>query len=720
MPGGAASSGRLQPPLPPEVEAAAADPSRRVGRYILLAELGRGGMGVVHRAWDTSLHRGVAIKSIVGTTELSEKQRKRFELEGRAAARLRHSDIVSVHEVGVHQGQPFLVMDLIEGESFEALLTRASRLAPRRVAEIVRRVALAAAHAHAEGIVHRDIKPENIIIATEDDHPFLTDFGLAREVTAEERLTVSGQVLGTPAYMAPEQVGATGAELGGEGQAEVGPPADVYALGGVLYRALLGRTPFSGGEGLDVIRKVLFEEPERPRAIDPAVHRDLETIALRCLEKRPDRRYPTASELADDLERFLKGELIRARPVGRIEGGVRWAKRHRLLAASLLVLVLVVASSLVGFVALVQRRRQRVVAAEAELEASATTRAIESRGRFEEARSEAAPAKESDAERRTRLDRVLALGLGALEAAGAAQATRADDAEATGRVVEAAIGFADVAREAEQWSVAVSALTLAAEVGAPADVIAERVAAVEADRDRLAREHRATIEAVLEDGRTGKIAAAPGAYEDALFVLVRYPEPQTVALIAAALGEVRAELEAAIEDLHEVGARPTAEEAGADETAIEGVERAVERLIALDPGAPLDADSKRILDQVARRLEEREAHRRRGDHAAAPRAIGALIASAQTERVGHGAALFARLCCEALGYLGLPAAREPLTRYLAVEHDGTRAAHAAIALLLLEGERAAPLVRRIGERFEADGTFWTSVEPELAALETDG
>ncbi len=285
-------------PLPPEVAAAARDPARVVGRYVLVRELGRGGMGVVHGAWDTILGRPVAIKSILETA-ISGRALARFEREARAVARLQHEAIIPVHEVGRHRRLPYIVMSYIDGESLEARLRRGLP-PPREAARLIREVAAALAHAHERGVIHRDVKPENVIVDGAG-RPHLMDFGLAREVDGQgERITVSGQMVGTPAYMSPEQLN----------QQEAGPATDIWALGGTLYRALVGRPPFEAESIVNLARQILVDAVVPPRRQRPAVPADLEAIVLRCLEKAPADRYPSAAALGRDLERFLAGDSI--------------------------------------------------------------------------------------------------------------------------------------------------------------------------------------------------------------------------------------------------------------------------------------------------------------------------------------------------------------------------------------------------------------------------
>jgi serine/threonine-protein kinase len=287
-PGSARGYNSVVEDVPEEVSRAALDPRLRVGRYILLGELGRGGMGAVYRAWDPQLRQRVALKILLepGAATLTE----RFLREANAAGRLAHAGIVKVLDAGTHGEKPFLVMELVDGENFGALLRRGVAL--REAVNVVREVALALAHAHAEGVVHRDVKPANVLV-DRAGRARLVDFGLVRIVGAKS-LTMTGQVLGTPGYMAPEQVA-------GERHRQ-GPPSDVYSLGAMLYRILTGKTPFEG-QG---VAQILFTAPEHPRKLDADADPHLSGLALACLAPEPEKR-PTAADLAEDLGRFLEG-----------------------------------------------------------------------------------------------------------------------------------------------------------------------------------------------------------------------------------------------------------------------------------------------------------------------------------------------------------------------------------------------------------------------------
>jgi tetratricopeptide (TPR) repeat protein/tRNA A-37 threonylcarbamoyl transferase component Bud32 len=276
----------------------------RVGKYEILDELGRGGMGVVYKARHPGLDRVVALKTLIATG--SPEHVERFLREARSAARMgKHPNLVQVHDVGEEAGVYYFTMEFIEGESFDREI-HLKKPDPRRVATVVEQVARGLAQAHAEGIVHRDLKPANILVDG-GGRPLVTDFGLAKEVGAGSSVSVAGQVLGTPAYMSPEQA---------EGKLDtVGERSDVYGLGTILYEGLTRKPPFEGAGNIELLRKVTGTDPVPPSRLAPGVPRDLEVICLKCLAKRPDDRYDSAAALADDLKRFLDGEPILARPV---------------------------------------------------------------------------------------------------------------------------------------------------------------------------------------------------------------------------------------------------------------------------------------------------------------------------------------------------------------------------------------------------------------------
>jgi TolB-like protein/Tfp pilus assembly protein PilF/predicted Ser/Thr protein kinase len=315
-------------------EASAARPAKMLGDfgdYELLEEIGRGGQGVVYRARQKSLNRTVALKVIGLGHWATEAHLKRFRREAEAAASLEHSGIVAIYEVGERDGSCYFSMKFVEGGQLDEVIRRES-MPPRRAAELIAKVARTVHYAHQHSILHRDIKPGNILLDQKGE-PHLTDFGLARLVETESTVTRTLEVLGTPSYMAPEQ--AVG------NNASISSVTDVYGLGAVLYQLLTGHPPFAGGTTYETIKLLLETEPRQPRLWNPKVDRDLSTICLKCLEKDPQRRYSSACALAEDLERWLKHEPIRARRTGIFTRGRKWVRRNpsiAVMAAMLLVL----------------------------------------------------------------------------------------------------------------------------------------------------------------------------------------------------------------------------------------------------------------------------------------------------------------------------------------------------------------------------------------------
>jgi serine/threonine-protein kinase len=295
------------------------------GKYELLCELGRGGMGVVYKARHKELDRIVAIKMILASHLASPEQVERFYAEARAASRLNSAQVVGIHDVGQIHGQHYFAMDYVPGPSL-AEVVREGPLDPATAARYVYGVARAVALLHQHGIVHRDLKPSNVLL-DDEGRVRVTDFGLAKMLQAEGRMTRSGAIVGTPGYMAPEQAAGKGGD--------VGPASDLYSLGAILYELLVGRPPFSGETPLDTLVQVLEGEPVAPGRLRPGIPREIEVICLTCLERAPGDRYPTAAALAEDLDRFLRGEQIEARPRGVVPLLRRWARREPALASRL-------------------------------------------------------------------------------------------------------------------------------------------------------------------------------------------------------------------------------------------------------------------------------------------------------------------------------------------------------------------------------------------------
>ena len=346
--------------------------------YEILEEIGRGGMGLVYKARQKSLNRVVALKMMLGGRFASAQARARFKVEAEATAHLQHPNIVAIHEVGEHEGLPYLVMDYVKGRGLDTL-AREQPLPARSAATYVESIAGAIAYAHGQGVLHRDLKPSNVLI-DDSDQARITDFGLAKRYgvppsggkvltspgasgvanalpakagTPYEGLTLSGQALGSPNYMPPEQAA-------GQHQ-RIGPASDVYGMGATLYYLVTGRPPFVGETISTTTRQVMENDPISPRLLNPKVPRDLETICLKCLEKDPAKRYATARELADELGRFLRDEPIRARPPRLVEKGWRWCRRKPALAAALggVALVSVVATVTAVRLAVTSVRQQR-------------------------------------------------------------------------------------------------------------------------------------------------------------------------------------------------------------------------------------------------------------------------------------------------------------------------------------------------------------------------
>ncbi|MCA8924392.1 MAG: tetratricopeptide repeat protein, partial [Planctomycetes bacterium] len=306
------------------------------GPYDILGEIARGGMGIVYRARQRSLKRIVALKVLKEGENASERQVRRFRRETEAAAKLQHPNIVAVHEVGCHDSFHYFTMDLIEGDPLDAIVKRKEKMPVERVLHMIEEVARAIHYAHGKGIIHRDLKPANVLLDT-DGHPKVTDFGLAKNMDHKSLLTRTGTVVGTPFYMPPEQA---------RGDVTIDHRADVYALGVILYELLTLKLPFHGETTMEVYHKILEDEPIPPRKHDSRIDRDVNTIVLKAMEKEVPTRYASALELAEDIQRYLNGDPIKARPLGPVGRLIKKAKKNKPL-------VLVIAGTILACVTII-------------------------------------------------------------------------------------------------------------------------------------------------------------------------------------------------------------------------------------------------------------------------------------------------------------------------------------------------------------------------------
>jgi len=321
---------------------------KEIGGYEILSELGRGGMGVVYLARQRSLNRLVAIKMLIGSSFVDETQRLRFKREAELIAALKHPNIVAIHEISEFEGVPYYCMDYIEGVTFKDLIS-SSPLDWKEAAKFLKMVASAMQFAHEHGVLHRDLKPHNIMVDT-NRHLQVTDFGLARDMNIESGLTVTGATVGTPSYMSPEQLSSD--------PLAVTASVDIYAMGTILYESLTSIPPFIGGSLQEVLEKVKYTEPLAPRLINPSFPQDLNTVCLKCLQKDPSKRYASALELAEELDRVLQDIPVRAKPIGSLEKLIRWCRRNRALSTVVIAsTTIIMVGSIGAFWKLNQRRK---------------------------------------------------------------------------------------------------------------------------------------------------------------------------------------------------------------------------------------------------------------------------------------------------------------------------------------------------------------------------
>ena len=643
----------------------------RVASYELRKELARGGMGAVYLAYHPRLKREVALKVMLAGRDASAKQLARFQREAEAAGRLQHPGIVAVHDVGQDQGLHYLVMDLVDGPSLDRVIRDEGPLPLRRAAEITRTLAEALGYAHSRAILHRDMKPANVLLDPEG-RAQITDFGLAKNLDVEDELTKTGAIMGTPAYMPPEQAR-------GDAQA-IDRRADVYSLGATLYAMLTGKAPFKG-KPVKVIYQVLRVEPTPPGKLRPDLDRDLETICLRCLEKDPARRYGTAQALADDLGRYLAHEPIHARRPSAAERLAKWVRRNRVLATVLATAALLLLTVGGGALIVLPRRERARVADEARTAAHAAMR-----------QAEAADAA------------ALGPALAALQAAQRWRDLAPQDPDATRGLFDAVNRLAEVALASEQWDLAQQCFEQSASLGVDDAAARTGLTRVEDARQAISRAHRIEIEALLQRAREGELAREPDGLLNAVFSIVRYPEPQTVELLANELDAVSDRLLAVEREVLVERVDPETSEAGALE-AIEEVLQARASLAGrgeLPEETALELKNLTLLALGARDINLRQ--------------LRTLMAKRQGKVLGYRLDA-ARVACEALGRIGASTrAEEALARYLDVEYDQDRALIAAKALLRLKSKLGLRTIFRVQSlRHGSASRFTDGLRPLLAS-----
>jgi tetratricopeptide (TPR) repeat protein len=526
-----------------------------VGAYRVERELARGGMGVVFVAVHRELGRRVALKLMLAGAGASEEDVQRFHLEAQAVARLRHPNIVGIHDVGVEDGQPYFAMDLIEGESLKERIEREGPLPAKDAARVVASLARALEYAHTNAILHRDVKPANVLLNAAGE-PVLTDFGLARDAN-RDGMTVTGQALGTPAYMPPEQAA---------GELErIDRRADVYSLGATLFEALTGQPPFSGGTAINIVHKVLTKEASAPGSLRKGLDRELDTITLKCLEKEPEGRYLSAGRLADDLEHYLRDEPIQAVPLTSLQRLRKWTRRNRRLSAVILASFVLLSAG--AFAAVVVNAR----AATSAREQLAEQAGDEAQAAWELASAAEIPSRAIGDASDVKLEEPLGLCLDAFVAAQRFHAL--EDSEASRLALsQAAERLGNVNLAAGQWLLAGNAFKVVREL-APARA-AELSERLEDARAAGPRRRAAKVRALL--AHMGDRALSAQRVEALREEVARFVEDQTVEILVEHLELLCGKLEAALASVVREGVRPTPSEAAAlGWREIEGVEEAL-------------------------------------------------------------------------------------------------------------------------------------------------
>jgi serine/threonine protein kinase len=501
-----------------------------IGGYRILKELARGGMGVVYVAQKQGLERKVALKILLNAELAAVEDVERFRIEAEATARLKHEGIVTVYDVGQDAGRPFIVMELVEGESLKAKLLRDGPMTPREAAQVTQKLARAMFYAHKRHILHRDLKPSNVLIGV-DGEPKITDFGLAKDMRksedGERGLTMTGDVMGTPAYMPPEQ--ATG-ELD-----HIDRRSDVYSLGATLYEMLTGKPPFEGSTPMRILSSVMVDEPTPPSMLRPNLSEDLETICLKCLEKRPEDRYLSARALAEDLENYLKKRPIRARPPTVRDQVDKWLQRNRGLTKAISAVLLLLGLGSVGVAYWLggQREREDAVRLAAAAEAGGEAKAEMVAGAAEATR-EATVAFQQAKQLEARLQAALDLLQAASRWDALANGDQAgpQNAEAREAAHQALERLGETAFEARQLALAAAAYRQLPE--ARADLPLRRV-------DHVKR----TI-ALLDEAAASGIAFADHVEGAVSEIAAAFPEvtgPLLLERLEAATREIRAERE---------------------------------------------------------------------------------------------------------------------------------------------------------------------------------